>query len=189
MQNWTVFAQMADWSMDFFGGSLSKGQREANCTHRKGNLSVGQHCPTQRLSVCTHHAPTSCHIDMNDKKRKRPVLSTEIQLFQHNLRSYLDVSSVCGAEVRYCAPVDRYHVDRGDQGVGQLLVPVLQPLDKLGDLQAVLAFFAFVDSLVWVTIVGGALENEAKGTNKTESFWHLLKQAIITDTNNSLCVI
>lgn len=138
------------------------------------------------------------------------------------------MSSFCGAEVRYCAPVDRYHVDRGDQGVGQLLVPVLQPLDKLGDLQAVLAFFAFVDSLVWVTIVGRALENETKGMNKTESLWHLprikvqsnsrecarrcvyvhdanmaqcrnetmtnklmvlLKQTIMTDTNNSLCII
>lgn len=143
-QNWSVFAQMADWSMDFCGGSRSKGQREANCTNRKGNLSVGQHGPTQALRVFTHHVRTSCHIYMNNKTGKRLLLSTKNKLSNffpvvrnspaQSLCPYLDVSSVCGAEVRYRTPVDRYHVDRGHQGVGQLLVPVLQPLDKLGDL-------------------------------------------------------
>lgn len=95
------------------------------------------------------------------------------------------MSSVCGAEVRYRTPVDRHHVDRGDQGVGQLLVPVLQPLDELGDLQAVLAFFAFVDSLVRVTIIGRALQNETKGMKKkTESLWHLPGIKVQSDSNS-----
>lgn len=102
------------------------------------------------------------------------VLSANIKL--HNIQNrttrslllYLDVSSICGAEVSYCAAVDRNHGDRGDQGVRQLLLPVLQPLDKLGDLQAILAFFPFVDSLVWITIIRGALENE-DSMNKAES--------------------
>lgn len=98
------------------------------------------------------------------------------------------MSSVCGAEVRYRAPVDRHHVDRGDQGVGQLLVPVLQPLDELGDLQAVLAFFAFVDSLVWVTIIGRALQNETKGMKKkTESLGHLPGIKVQSDSNSREC--
>lgn len=87
---------------------------------------------------------------------------------------YLDVSSVCGAEVPYCAAVDRNHGDRGDQGVGQLLLPVLQPLDKLGDLQAILAFSPFVDSLVWIAIIRGALENEEDAVNKAESLQRVL---------------
>lgn len=97
--------------------------------------------------------------------------------------------SVCGAEVRHCAPVDRYHVDRGDQGVGQLLVPVLQPLDKLGDLQAVLAFFAFVDSLVWVAIVGRGLENETKGVNKAKALWHLPRVRVQSDSKSRELVL
>lgn len=83
-----------------------------------------------------------------------------------SLLLYLDVSSVCGAEVPYCAAVHRSHGDRGHQGVRQLLLPVLQPLDKLGDLQAILALFPFVDSLVWIAIIRGALENEKDGMNK-----------------------
>lgn len=86
-----------------------------------------------------------------------------------SLLLYLDVSSICGTEVPYCAAVDRIHGDRGDQGVGQLLLPVLQPLDKLGDLQAILALFPFVDSLVWITIIRGALEKEKDGMNEAES--------------------
>lgn len=86
-----------------------------------------------------------------------------------SLSLYLDVSSICGAEVRHGAAVDRHHGDRGNQGVRQRLLPVLQPLDKLGDLQAILAFFPLVDSLVRVTIIRGALENQTEGMNKTES--------------------
>lgn len=66
---------------------------------------------------------------------------------------YLDVASVGGAKVRYSAAMDRHHGDRGYQGVSQLFVPELQPLDKLGHLQAVLALFAFMDSLVRVAVV------------------------------------
>lgn len=70
--------------------------------------------------------------------------------------------------------MDRNHGDRGHQGVRQLLLPVLQPLDKLGDLQPILALFPFVDSLVWITIIRGALENEKDGTNKAESLQRVL---------------
>lgn len=66
---------------------------------------------------------------------------------------YLDVASVGGAKVRYSAAMDGHHGDRGYQGVSQLFVPELQPLDKLGHLQAVLALFAFMDSLVRVAVV------------------------------------
>lgn len=108
------------------------------------------------------------------------VLSAKIKLHNNQNRTtrsllrYLDVSPICGAEVPYCAAVDRNHGDRGDQGVRQLLLPVLQPLDKLGDLQAILAFFPFVDSLVWITIIRGALENEKDGVNKAESLQRVL---------------
>lgn len=70
---------------------------------------------------------------------------------------YLYVASVGRAQVCHRAAVHLYHVDGGDQGVCQLLVPVLQPLHKLGHLQAVLALFPFVDSLVWVAVIGRAL--------------------------------
>ncbi len=66
---------------------------------------------------------------------------------------YLHVASVRRAQVRHRAAAHRHHRDGGNQGVGQLFVPVLQPLDKLGDLQAVLALYAFVDSLMWVAVV------------------------------------
>lgn len=123
---------------------------------------------------------------MNNKTRKRPVVST-LSVPAQSALPYLDVSSVCGAQVGDCAPVDRYHVDRGNQGVGQLLVPVLQPLDKLGDLQAVLAFFAFVDSLVRGAIVGRALEKETKGMNKTEPFWHLPRMKAHSESSSREC--
>lgn len=97
------------------------------------------------------------------------------------------MSSVCGAEVRHCAPVDRHHVDRGDQGVGQLLVPVLQPLDELGDLQAVLAFLPLVDSLVRVTIVGRALQNQSKDMNQTEPLWHLPRMKAPSESHSREC--
>lgn len=75
---------------------------------------------------------------------------------------YLYVASVGSAQVCHCAAMDRHHSDRGNQGVCQLFVPVLQPLHKLGHLQAVLALFPFMDSLMWVTVIRWTLQKETK---------------------------
>ena len=76
---------------------------------------------------------------------------------------YLYVASVSCAQVRHCTAMNRHHRDRGNQGVCQLFVPVLQPLDELGHLQTVLALFALMNSLVWVTVIWRTLrENRNK---------------------------
>lgn len=60
------------------------------------------------------------------------------------------MAAVGSAQVHHRTAMDRHHADGGNQSVRQLLVPVLQPLDELGHLQAVLALLALVDSLVWI---------------------------------------
>lgn len=75
---------------------------------------------------------------------------------------YLYVPSVCSAQVCHCTAMDRQHSDRRNQGVRQLFVPVLQPLDKLGHLQVVLALFTFMDSLMGIAVVWWGLQRNQK---------------------------
>lgn len=75
---------------------------------------------------------------------------------------YLQVSSVGGAQESHSAPVNRSHSDGGEQSVGELPVPELQPLHKLGHLQTVLPLAALVDALVEVTVVRRGLGEERR---------------------------
>lgn len=136
----------------------------------------------RHLQQCafTPHVPTSCHIYVNNActghcslwglrlcltasiSNANRVPSSLLKVFtvQNLPRTaekwllYLYMASIGGAQVRHCAAMDGHHGYRGNQGVRQLSVPVLQPLDELGHLQAVLALFALMDSLMWVAVVG-----------------------------------
>lgn len=89
----------------------------------------------------------------NDHRPPQPQVSS-YRTTDDSMRSllYLDVASVGGSQVRHCAAVDGHHGDGGDQGVGELFVPVLQPLDKLGYLQAVHALLPLVDLMLVAVI-------------------------------------
>lgn len=63
------------------------------------------------------------------------------------------MAAVRSTQVGHRAAVHLRHVDGGEQRVAQLLVPVLQPLHKLGHLQPVVALPALVDPLVGVTVI------------------------------------
>lgn len=169
--------------MDFSGGSPSKGQQEGNCTNRKGNLSVARHCPTQRVSVCTHHVPTSCHIYMNNEKRKRPFFSSYIklhsifQLFKTAQRHLCFLTWMCRPSA-----VPRYATARPWTGttlieVTKVLVSSLCQYSNLWTNWVTCR--RYLPSLPsWIPSCGSqSLEelwkNETKGTNKTESLRQL----------------
>lgn len=162
---------MAGLIVHFFWRPTETVQIEANCANRK--ILVLSHSFSQPLlstcnwlrvvSVWVLLLLTHCHQQWQKEKGHCFLYTTNNQYFRgKSRRPHLYVASICCSEVRHSASVNWNHIDRSDQGVNQVFVPELQPLNRVGQLKAVHALLPFMDPFVWVAVVWGTLQRNHK---------------------------